>query len=143
MNVHEAYCAKSREHPFEVQGDRDTFKEQMLQLSWFDSLCRSYYGEDEMRVLLDTIIQKSPEQRDRIEKATSDEKREIVIEDMINSSAGYAEAEWFRMHFPKDSTDKKRPLAKEYQKLLERFESDPEGVNQQLNKLFQESLTTH
>ncbi|MBP9698104.1 MAG: hypothetical protein KBD65_02855 [Candidatus Moranbacteria bacterium] len=141
MGAHEVYLfEKGTVNPLETDGEREKFKEQMLQLSWFQHRCEALYDDEHTNAILERIIQESPEQEQRIKKAGRDERMEIIVEDMINSPMGNAEAAWFRQHFP---NDKSAPLSPEYKVLLDTFDADPAFVFAELDKLFSESVTTH
>lgn len=142
MNPHEAYISEGgKRGSFKEQIDRDRFKEGMLQLTWFQHLCElQYKSELEMQNVLQKIIQQSPAQEKYIASATPDEKRDLIVADMVDSPIGYVEANWFRIHFP---NDRSKPLEPEYKLLLDTFDVDPVGVNEKLTELFKESIIKH
>lgn len=141
MNVHEAYMSEIQgEQHSETVGERDMLKEQMLQLSWLQYYFESLHPEEEWDDLLQKIAEQSSEQAGRIARATGEEKLGILIDNMIDSALGKAETSWFRLHFP---NDRSKPLAPEYKKLFDAFESDPAAVNRELSERFKKDTPTH
>ena len=84
MNLEEAFRLENQPHLTE-QNERKKFLENMLQVGWFQYRAKML-GEAGIRERVEKIRQISPEQEERINKASLEELQEMVIEDMINGT---------------------------------------------------------
>lgn len=132
MNTHEVFSLENRQH-LEGMGDDRKFRENMVQMGWFehhfDSLTETEV-EAWLRKILSTA---STEQQKRIEAASSaEEKKQILLEEMILSPSGEGSVErtWFRESFL---------MLPEAGGLLHRFPDDPDKVLKDIEALFRRS----
>ena len=123
--------------------ERETQKENMLQLGWFAHRCQNIQSQGKLEEALARIALSDAEMAERIARTKADEEKQtILLETMITSPEGSSEAAWFRLHFP---NDKSKPLAPEYAVILSTFSSDgdPTKAFQELDQLYKESLIVH
>lgn len=129
MNLEEAFRPENQSHLTE-QNEQKKFLENMLQVGWFQHRAQML-DEAGIRERVEKIRQVSPEQGERINKASLEELQEMVIEDMINTTKeGSVESIWFRQSFLPSSQ------AKELLDQLERSPEDSEKIFGDLDRLF-------
>lgn len=120
---------------------RDMERENGLQLGWFMHRCADIQDEQEMEKTLQRMGNDNPLLAERVARSSREERQTILLESMIESPLGNAEAEWFRLHFP---NDKSQPLAPAYRMVLVLFASGKADLaNEELDRLFRESMVSH
>ncbi|MFA9261919.1 MAG: hypothetical protein ACEQSB_00970 [Undibacterium sp.] len=119
--------------PEERSREAEMLLENMLQMGWFEERYRRFSHEEMERRLEEIVAAGDETMRERIRLASPDERKEIILEDMILSSTGEGgpERQWFREAF--------LPSA-EGRALLSRFETDPEDAAKEVELLYQKSL---
>lgn len=128
MRMEEVFARENTEH-LETPESEAMYRKNVLQIAWFEHRANTM-NDEQLQLVLDRIKAESPEQAERINTATPEERRNILIEDMVlapGSLAGSAERVWFREVFLK---------MPEAQSLLERVEEEPEEVFAEIDRLF-------
>lgn len=114
--------------------EEEMFLENMLQMAWFEERY-TRLSEEEKMLCLQRIQEEalSEAERERISSASSEERKQIILEDMILSSSGDGgrEREWYREVFLK---------LPESKQLLSQFETEPEAAAKAVEALYQRSL---
>jgi hypothetical protein len=126
--------------PLTTAEGREMEKENMLQLGWLTHRYQSVNDEEELETRLRKLAVDDPQMAEQIDRSTLEEKQTIILNQIFENPQGFPEVVWFRVHFP---SDKGLPLAREYQLVLDTFETDPDGAYAQLDQLFQASIKTH
>ena len=128
MHMEEVFSKESTEH-LKTPESEEMYRQNILQVAWFEHRANTI-SDEQVQLVLDRIRAESPEQASRIDAATREDRRNIIIEDMVlapGSHAGSAERIWFREVFLG------MPEAKS---LLEKIEDEPEAVFAEIDRLF-------
>lgn len=123
-----------KENRKERSREEEMFLENMLQMAWFEERYARLSEEERTRCLQRIREEALSEgEQERINSASEEERKQIILEDMILSSSGDGgrEREWYREVFLKIPESKQ---------LLSQFETEPEAAAKAVEALYQRSL---
>jgi len=143
MGAHEMYVSGENEAYHETEDTREMQRENMLQLAWFEYMCRNMSAA-EIEEAVDRIVKKEPsEERKTYVMSSLVRKKEAILQELIDpvgSTFGSEERKWFRVVFP---NHKDAVIGPVYKQLLDRFRHEPDEVLEELDALFHRDTTKH
>lgn len=121
------------ENRAERTSERTMFLENMLQMAWFEERYDALQESEKTMILERLRATASGGELQRIDNASEEEKKQIILEDMILSQDGEGgrEREWYREVFLK---------LPEADVLLDRLEKEPEVAARRVEELYRQSL---
>lgn len=121
------------ENRAERTSERTMFLENMLQMAWFEERYDALQEGEKAMILERIRATASGGELQRIDSASEEEKKQIILEDMILSQDGEGgrEREWYREVFLK---------LPEADVLLDRLEKEPEVAARRVEELYRQSL---